>query len=121
MKRWKVSFRATWYWVKLTKHGELVTEFSHAKQPYEVIFLGQKIQPECEKLMDFTDQLVIFSVPSGIHSHKPPLDKVLQTVLEKQLDRSWDSMSKLELFGRSLLPGWFTVGRQPCLLNYLIE
>ena len=28
-------------------------------------------------------------------------------------------LRKLEVFGRSLLPGWQTVGLQPCLLNML--
>ena len=28
-----------------------------------------------------------------------------------------DGLEKLEVFGRSLLPGWLTVGLQPCLLN----
>ena len=36
MSRWGVAVKATWYWVKLTRHGQQVCEFSHSKQPHEV-------------------------------------------------------------------------------------
>ena len=118
---WGVSMVGTWYWVKVTKHGEMVTQFTQDKQPYEVVIIGQKLGPENSIEKDVKDGLVIFSVPSGIHSHKPPLTDLMNTVVGGQMDRSWDRLDKLEIFGRYLLPGWVTVGHQPCLLNSLIN
>ena len=65
------------------------------------------------------DGLVICSVPSAVHSHKPPLDSLLQKMFSPQLDLDWAALSKLEIFGRNLQPGWTTVGNQPCLLNLI--
>ena len=31
---WGLSMVGTWYWVKVTKHGEMVTQFTQDKQPY---------------------------------------------------------------------------------------
>ena len=118
---WGVTMVGTWYWVKVTKHGEMVTQFTQDKQPYEVVIIGQKLGPEKSMMKYVKDGLVIFSVPSGIHSHKPPLTDLINTVVGGQLDRSWDRLDKLEIFGRYLLPGWVTVGNQPCLLNSLIN
>ena len=118
---WGLSMVGTWYWVKVTKHGEMVTQFTQDKQPYEVVIIAQKCGPENGVLKDVKDGLVIFSVPSGIHSHKPPLTDLINTVTGGQMDRSWDMLDKLEMFGRNLLPGWATVGNHPCLLNTEIQ
>lgn len=117
---WGVRKVATWYWVKVTKYGEMVTEFTPDKQPYEVILIGQR-SGSGSALKDLKDGMVIFSVPSGIHSHKPPLTCLIETVLRDQVLQSWDMLGKLEIFGRYLLPGWLTVGNQPALLNIRIK
>ena len=65
--------------------------------------------------MNLPDDLVIISVPSAFHSHKPPLDNLLQMYVGD--DEDWERKRKLEIFGRNLLPGWTTVGNQPCLFN----
>merc|ERR1719341_1792608 len=103
LSSWGVSMVGTWYWVKVTKHGEMVTQFSQNKQPYEVVIIGQKLGSRNSVLKDIKDGLVIFSVPSGIHSHKPPLTELIQTVVGGQMDRSWDRLNKLDIFGRYLL------------------
>jgi len=117
---WGVTMVATWYWVKVTQYGEMVTEVTQDKQPYEVVIIGQRTAGH-SVLKDLQDGLVIYSVPSGIHSHKPPLTELIKTVLGEQVERSWDMLDKLEIFGRYLLPGWVTVGQQPCLLNSTIK
>eukprot|EP00092_Neocalanus_flemingeri_P018705 GFUD01020260.1.p1 GENE.GFUD01020260.1~~GFUD01020260.1.p1 ORF type:complete len:363 (+),score=128.56 GFUD01020260.1:166-1254(+) len=121
--RWGVTMVGTWYWVKVTQHGEMVSQFSQDKQPYEVVIIGEKCRPGIGNvgLKDVRDGLVIFSVPSGIHSHKPPLSHLMQAVVGDQMDRSWHMLDKLEMFGRYLLPGWLTVGNQPCLLNSSVK
>ena len=65
-----------------------------------MVIIGQKLSPENSVMIDAKDGLVIFSVPSGIHSHKPPLTDLINTVVGGQLDRSWDRLDKLEIFGR---------------------
>ena len=40
--KWGVTMAASWYWVKVTVYGELICDFSEAKQPYEVCFIGER-------------------------------------------------------------------------------
>ena len=115
--KWGVSMAASWYWVKVTVYGELICDFSEAKQPYEVCFIGTKNPAMIE---DIPDNLLMISVPSGIHSHKPPLNDLLKLVLATSSRfPAWEKVEKLELFGRSLQPGWRTIGNQSCLMNFV--
>ena len=113
LRRWEVVKLTTWFWVKLTTYGELVCDFSHSKQPYEVCIVGQSRKSR-EKL-DVGKKVVIMSVPCAIQSHKPPLDHILEALTGK----GWKGMRKLEIFGRNLSPGWVTVGNQPYFLNLI--
>lgn len=94
LPKWNLKLLTTYYWVKvkdcsfngrsflhlilldlrqITKSGDPVCEF-HAplkKQPYEQLFLAAHI--ESEHVTRFDDMNLIFSIPSVIHSHKPPL------------------------------------------------
>ena len=114
---WGVEEEATCYWLKLTRHGQLVSEFSSGKQPYEVLVVGRRKGEhnvgEKSKAAEirFPDGLVLLSVPSAIHSHKPPLTEVLERLLcsstskskpgkEEESKAIVDSLDKLELFGR---------------------
>ena len=106
---------ASWYWVKVTVYGELICDFSEAKQPYEVCFIGAR---NPAMMADIPDDLMMISVPSGIHSHKPPLNDLLKSVLKTRFP-DWDKLQKLEIFGRNLQPGWRTIGNQPCLMNFV--
>ena len=117
--KWGVTMAASWFWVKVTVYGELICNFSEAKQPYEVCFIGTKNPAMTE---DFPDNLLMISVPSGIHSHKPPLNDLLKSVLETSSRfPAWDKVEKLELFGRNLQPGWRTIGNQSCLMNFVTQ
>ena len=111
MRRWEVSKLTTWYWLKLTTYGQLICDFSHSKQPYEVCIVGQS-RKRREKL-DVREEAVIISVPSAIQSHKPPLTDLLAALTGKNPQ----DLRKLEIFGRNLSPGWITVGNQPYFLN----
>ena len=102
---------ATCFWLKLTKHGQLVAEFSSSKQPYEVLMVGRRkggkdVNGRSKAAeIRIPDGLVLLSVPSAIHSHKPPLTEVLERLVETAGD-GMDSkamvngLDKLELFGR---------------------
>ena len=64
---------ATCFWLKLTKHGQLVAEFSSSKQPYEVLMVGRRKEGKDvngrSKAAEIRipDGLVLLSVPSAIH------------------------------------------------------
>jgi hypothetical protein len=70
--KWGLEYVGKWYWVKVTKSGVPVCPFSEPprKQPFEQIIFGRVqsrslADPACDKL--------VVSVPSALHSHKPPL------------------------------------------------
>ena len=59
------------------------------------------------------------SVPSAIHSHKPPLDEILS-----DLGLLKNRGKRLELFARYLMPNWTSFGNQVLKLQqrqYFIE
>ena len=137
----------------LPRYGELVTPYSGGKQPYEVVLVGRRAGEGRATALQVPEELVMVSVPrsgrgalspdslttpttletrgvtahsylsSGIHSHKPPLARVLEELVVGEEGRSGREvvagLRKVEVFGRSLLPGWHTIGLQPCLLNML--
>ena len=111
--KWGLVKVTTWYWLKVTTHGELICDFSHSKQPYEICVVGQSKRRKEE--LSLEAGLVLVSVPSGINSHKPPLERLLAAVTRNKTDQ----MKKLEMFGRNLSPGWTTIGNQPFLLNVI--
>ncbi|CAH0590405.1 unnamed protein product [Chrysodeixis includens] len=102
--KWGVQYVATWYWLKVTVDLQPLCPFGIGsnKQPYERIILGKvgdvKEVPDC--------QLVV-SVPSALHSHKPPLLDILSPFVEVEKAQT------LELFARYLLPNTTSVGYEP--------
>ena len=108
IKRWNLSVSAEWLWLKVTQSGETVSplESSHSKLPYERLILAQS-----KPTISHTDGHVIVSVPSAIHSHKPPLDRILNSL-------GLNCNRKLEIFGRYLLPDWTTFGNQALQLQH---
>lgn len=110
---WNVKFCAIWHWVKITISGEVICDLeSHHKKPYEHIIIGQK----CEEAVSINleNDKVICSVPSSIHSHKPPLQDIFQPYLK-------NNSKKLELFARYLLPGWTSWGNEVLLLQHIMH
>lgn len=67
---WGVQYIATWFWLKVTIEMTPVCEFGTGlkKQPYERIIIGR-----VGRIKDVPDNFVVVSVPSALHSHKPPL------------------------------------------------
>ena len=93
-----------------------------SKHPYELIFFASR--ESCKKkwetiLGNGEKQRVIVSVPSAIHSHKPPLSQIFQ-----ELNVIQEDSKCLEIFGRYLIPNWTTFGDQ-CLkfqdINYFYK
>ncbi|XP_034069916.1 N(6)-adenine-specific methyltransferase METTL4 [Gymnodraco acuticeps] len=110
---WGVEVVAEWLWIKVTTSGEFVFPLdSHHKKPYEVLVLG-RFRPSSDNETSSSeasevpveDQRLIVSVPSALHSQKPSLSEVLKPYLGAEA-------KCLELFARSLLPGWTSWGNE---------
>lgn len=101
LAKWQLKLLATWFWIKvrscrsrrrfyhhfppkcfqffffvsiqITKYGETICDFDLPlkKQPFERIFIACHIDSMHE--FNIPDEKLLFSVPSAIHSHKPPL------------------------------------------------
>ncbi|XP_033228547.1 N(6)-adenine-specific DNA methyltransferase METTL4 isoform X2 [Belonocnema kinseyi] len=97
---WGVKFQAKWYWVKVTQSGNVVCNFNetHGKQPYELLIIGTK-----DSNREIPNGKIIVSVPSAMHSHKPPLTEIIAKFLPSE-------PKCLEIFSRYLLPNWVSWG-----------
>ncbi|XP_011606311.2 methyltransferase-like protein 4 [Takifugu rubripes] len=109
---WGVQVVAQWFWVKVTTSGQFVFPLdSPHKKPYEVLVLGRyRCSPENTRSLETSevpveDQRLIVSVPSALHSQKPSLTDVLKPYVGSE-------PTCLELFARSLLPGWTSWGNE---------
>lgn len=101
--KWGIKLISKWYWMKITQTGQPVCDFSDppGKQPYEQIIFGSK-----KTLFKIPDnQKLVVSVPSAIHSHKPPLIKLLKPFLP-------ENPVCLEVFARYLLPNFTSYGNE---------
>ncbi|XP_054014301.1 N(6)-adenine-specific methyltransferase METTL4 [Hylaeus anthracinus] len=108
---WGVTYRAKWYWVKVTEAGSTTCNFNSAlgKQPYELLVLGSVLNGN---EINIPDRKLLISVPSAVHSHKPPLTEVLREYLPNE-------PKCLELFARYLLPKWTSWGLEVLKFQHL--
>ncbi|XP_034237639.1 N(6)-adenine-specific methyltransferase METTL4 [Thrips palmi] len=109
---WGTEQIAQWAWLKVTKSGEPVCPFSDppGKQPFEQLIFGVRPE-EANVLSRPEDGKVFLSVPSAIHSHKPPVSEMLQTYLPPE-------PRCLEIFARYLLPNWTSWGLEVIKLQH---
>lgn len=68
--KWGVEYVTTWYWMKVTVDLKPLCDFGSGckKQPFERVLIGK-----VGNVKDVTHCKMIISVPSALHSHKPPL------------------------------------------------
>ncbi|KAH0944465.1 hypothetical protein HN011_007296 [Eciton burchellii] len=108
---WGIACTAKWYWVKVTRTGDTICDFNSApgKQPFELLVLGSASRSE-----EFyvPDGKLIISVPSAVHSHKPPLTEIVKEYLPNE-------PKCLEIFARYLLPGWTSWGLEILKFQHL--
>ncbi|XP_039249585.2 N(6)-adenine-specific methyltransferase METTL4-like [Styela clava] len=111
--KYNIHFTCEWHWVKVTTQGQPVFDFDSVhKRPYETIIIGQTWKHKCnEKHIEPT---VITSVPCTIHSHKPPLDKIIRTLVT-----DFPNPKCLELFARNLLPKWTSWGNEVLEMQHI--
>ncbi|XP_011688202.1 PREDICTED: methyltransferase-like protein 4 isoform X2 [Wasmannia auropunctata] len=110
---WGITYRAKWYWLKVTQAGGTICNFNSApgKQPYELLILGSAKGSEKDKV-DIPDGKLMISIPSAVHSHKPPLTEIIKEYLP-------DEPKCLEIFARYLLPGWTSWGLEILKFQHL--
>lgn len=71
LHKWNLKIITKWKWIKLDKNGEMFCSFDGSKK-YEIIYICSHVNNSDP--CDFIERdLVVFSNPSSIHSHKPPL------------------------------------------------
>lgn len=104
--KWKISYITTWYWLKVTKYGEMVYNIeSQHKKPYELLILGRHRSTDSVLLPDVPLDKTIISIPSSLHSMKIPLHDILTPYLPP-------NPKCLEVFARNLQNGWFSIGNE---------
>jgi hypothetical protein len=88
----------------LTKRGEPICNFvPHHKVPFESLLLAAR-----HPIDALPHEFVFASVPSAIHSRKPPLQLLLSRYF---IDQQIDELN-LELFARYLLPNTVSIGNE---------
>ncbi|PNF36475.1 hypothetical protein B7P43_G15868 [Cryptotermes secundus] len=110
---WGIEYVGKWFWLKVTRGGEPVCQFSEppGKQPFEQIVFGYKSGGNRRQPLPKPDRVII-SIPSAIHSHKPPLSDVLAPYLPTK-------PCCMEIFARYLLPGWTSWGSEVLKLQHM--
>ncbi|KAL0113067.1 hypothetical protein PUN28_012355 [Cardiocondyla obscurior] len=108
---WGITYRAKWYWIKVTQTGDTICNFNSApgKQPYELLILGSALE---KNKVNIPDGKLMISVPSAVHSHKPPLTEIIKDYLPSD-------PKCLEIFARYLLPGWTSWGLEILKFQHL--
>lgn len=126
---------------QITKYGETICHFDLPlkKQPFERIFIACHM--DSTHAFNISDEQLIYSVPSGIHSHKPPLHGLKNRFDFSFIDEfsivlnisficfldllrpfaveSDSEYSSLELFARYLLPNCTSIGLEVLKLQNL--
>lgn len=105
---WELELIGHWHWAKVKPNGEFLTELDHTqRKPYEPILIGRRPNAISSQRSTFPMRKIICSVPLDQHSRKPPLNEIFSTYIP-------NDASCLEMFSRSLLPGWTSWGNE-CL------
>ncbi|XP_020292854.1 methyltransferase-like protein 4 [Pseudomyrmex gracilis] len=108
---WGITYRAKWYWIKVTQKGDTICNFNSApgKQPFELLILGSVLEKD---KINIPDNKLMISIPSAVHSHKPPLTEIIREYFPNE-------PKCLEIFARYLLPGWTSWGLEILKFQHL--
>ncbi|KAG7392739.1 Methyltransferase-like protein 4 [Phytophthora pseudosyringae] len=107
---WGFTFHACWYWLKLSKNGELVTPLdSTHRLPVETLVVAYRAKDhKRDKLLRqrLGEQMrIVLSIPLR-HSWKPPPECFFDE------DVIPGTARKAELFARELRPHWTSIGNE---------
>lgn len=75
LPKWHLKLLTIWNWIKIDQQGNTICAFNEPlkKQPFEQIFVA--VHENCNAIWSerIPKDLLVCSVPSSVHSHKPPL------------------------------------------------
>ncbi|XP_049305298.1 N(6)-adenine-specific methyltransferase METTL4 [Bactrocera dorsalis] len=106
LPKWNLRLLHTLHWLKINTNGKLIGPIDTSglkKQPFEMLYLACHIASEPDYGTDLQNVTTILSVPSIIHSHKPPLIPWLKDALP-------ENPKCLEIFARYLQPQFTSIG-----------
>ncbi|KAI8053970.1 MT-A70-domain-containing protein [Syncephalis plumigaleata] len=111
---WGVTLIAEWYWLKITRKGDPILPLGNPhRKPFERLLIARRTTTSTSNTnttSTIPSQRVFTSIQCTLHSRKPPLDDLLR----KYLPMNEQSPPQcLELFARSLTPGWTSWGNEP--------
>ncbi len=116
---WDVNLIEEWAWLKTTAHGDAMSQLDGLwRKPYEILLLGRKrcadvCKPEKSTAVEGTMQKrVVVAVPD-LHSRKPNLKKLVESVMPNPLH-----YRALEVFARNLTAGWWSWGDEVLKFNW---
>ncbi|RAW27441.1 hypothetical protein PC110_g16161 [Phytophthora cactorum] len=107
---WGFTYHTCWYWLKLSKNGELVTPLdSTHRLPVETLAVAYRAKDQAHEQtlrQRLGEQMrIVLSIPLR-HSWKPPLECFFDKDIMSTTHR------KVELFARELRPHWTSVGNE---------
>lgn len=108
LPKWNLQLLHALKWFKINTLGDLISPLKPEgyKQPYEMVYIAyHKERKNTNDLKKLISVDCLISIPSIIHSHKPPLI----TWLKKYLTNS-ESFKGLEIFARYLQPQFTSIG-----------
>lgn len=114
LEAWKLKVVSRWFWLKVTASGEPICSFAKppGKQPFERVFIGCSAKHSKLAELESSNDSLIVSIPSSLHSHKPPLVELLKPFLP-------ENPKCLEIFARYLLPGWTSYGLEAIKFQHI--
>ncbi|XP_030373533.1 methyltransferase-like protein 4 [Scaptodrosophila lebanonensis] len=110
LPRWRLTLLHRLKWYKLNTANVLIGEIreGNQKQPFEMLYLACHKDSFDQHSASLKDVQLLLSVPSIIHSHKPPLFPWLRQHVQHVVGESTPTC--LELFARYLQPQCTSIG-----------
>ncbi|GBP12314.1 Methyltransferase-like protein 4 [Eumeta japonica] len=107
LPKWNLQLVHKLKWFKINTVGELIStpKPDGFKQPYEMIYIACSKENDILNFNGITKVDFLISIPSIIHSHKPPLTDWLKTFLPNNTN-----FKGLEIFARYLQPQFTSIG-----------
>lgn len=108
LPNWNLQVLHALKWFKINTLGKLISPVKPEgyKQPYEMVYIAyHKDRKNLDNLKELSAVDCLISIPSIIHSHKPPLIAWLRKYLTNT-----ENFKGLEIFARYLQPHFTSIG-----------
>ncbi|XP_060649064.1 N(6)-adenine-specific methyltransferase METTL4 [Drosophila nasuta] len=112
LSSWRLRLLHKLRWYKLNTEHQLISDLNSGdvtqKQPYEMLYLACHVESDASYAEELKQTELLLSIPSIVHSHKPPLLEWLRSHLK--LGEHQKEPNCLELFARYLQPNFTSIG-----------